>query len=35
MYLLVAHGAGRIARVERVKSSLTDLMKDPIGEKTC
>lgn len=34
-YLLVAEGAERVARVERIKKSLEDLKNDPIGEKTC
>ncbi|CAL9234145.1 unnamed protein product, partial [Arabidopsis halleri] len=34
-YLLVAEGAERVARVERIKKSLEDLKNDPLGEKTC
>lgn len=34
-YLMVAEGAERVARVERIKKSLEDLKNDPIGDKTC
>ncbi|KAL1207404.1 hypothetical protein V5N11_006998 [Cardamine amara subsp. amara] len=33
-YLLVADGVERLARAERIKSSLAALKNDPIGEKT-
>ncbi|KAL1197166.1 hypothetical protein V5N11_002045 [Cardamine amara subsp. amara] len=33
-YLLVADGAERIARAERIKTSLSDLKNDPVGEKS-
>ncbi|KAF3572652.1 hypothetical protein F2Q69_00059340 [Brassica cretica] len=35
MYLMVADGPEKRARAERVRKSLEELKKDPIGRKTC
>ena len=35
MYLMVADGPEKKARAERVRKSLEELKKDPIGRKTC
>lgn len=34
LYLMVANGPERIIREERIKSSIKELMNDPIGQKT-
>ncbi|XP_013652806.1 uncharacterized protein LOC106357666 [Brassica napus] len=34
MYLMVADGPEKIARIERIRKSLRDLENDPIGQKT-